>query len=171
MTGTVTVGGETIVVDQPSIRDRSWGPRDAVAARRMELMWCCASERNYFSVLSVSTHQPAQDPVFGVDDAVAFGYYCRDGESGLVTGGTCRVSERGSDLSARRAELHAIDDQGRVLDATGTNMNTLVWPVYDRTYQLCAGMKWTFDGVSAGGEDWSCMPTEQARALLRAGGR
>jgi len=171
MTGTVIVGGETIAVDQPSIRDRSWGPRDAVAARRMELVWCCASERNYFSVLSVSTQQPAEDPVLGVDDAVAFGYYCRDGESALVTGGTCRVSERGPDLSARRAELHAIDDRGRMLDATGTNLNTLVWPVYDRTYQLCAGMNWTFDGVSAGGEDWSCMPTEQARALLRARGR
>ena len=68
MTGTVTVGGETIAVDQPSIRDRSWGPRDAVAARRMELMWCCASERTYFSVLSVSTHRPAQDAVIGVED-------------------------------------------------------------------------------------------------------
>ena len=171
MTGTVTVGGEKIVVDHPSIRDRSWGPRDAVAARRMELMWCCASERNYFSVLSASKYQPAEDPVLGVDDAVAFGFYCRDGVSGLITGGTCRVSERGSDLSAQRAELHAMDDRGRVLDATGANLNTLVWPVYDRTYQLCAGMEWTFDGVTAGGEDWSCMPTEQARALLRARGR
>jgi hypothetical protein len=132
-------------------------------------MWSCASERNYFSVLSVSTHQPAEDQVFDVDDSVAFGYYCRDGESGLVTGGTCRVLERGPDLSARRAELHAVDDRGRVLEAAGTHLNTLVWPVYDRTYQLCAGMNWTFDGVSAGGEDWSCLPTEQARALLRSG--
>ena len=42
-----------------------------------------------------------------------------------------------------------------------------MWPVYDRTYQLCSGMEWTFDGVTAGGEDWSCIPTEQARAVLR----
>ncbi|MCV7102784.1 hypothetical protein [Mycobacterium palustre] len=171
MTGTVTVGGEVIVVDHPSIRDRSWGPRDAVAARRMELMWCCASERNYFSVLAVSANPPGADAVLAVDDAVAFGFYCRDAMGAFVTGGTCRVVERGHDLSARRAELHATDELGRKLDATGTNLNTLVWPVYDRTYQLCAGMEWTFDGVTAGGEDWSCMPTEQARALLRAGGR
>jgi hypothetical protein len=115
----------------------------------------------------VSNYPPAEDPILDTTDAVAFGLYCRDGVSGLITGGTCHVSERGSDLSARLAELHAIDDQGRALDAAGTNLNTLVWPVYDRTYQLCAGMQWTFDGVTAGGEDWSCMPTEQARAVLR----
>jgi hypothetical protein len=28
-------------------------------------------------------------------------------------------------------------------------------------------MEWSFDGVTAGGEDWSCLPTEQARAVLR----
>ena len=43
ITGAVVIDGERIEVDTTAIRDRSWGPRRAVAARRAELMWCVAS--------------------------------------------------------------------------------------------------------------------------------
>lgn len=168
MTGTVTIDGDVITVDAPSIRDRSWGPRDAVAARRMELLWCCDSPDNFFSVLTVSDQPPDSDPVHGTTDRVAFGYYGRDGETATVTGGTVRVLERGPDLRALRVELEATDESGRDLRAAGTGINALVWPVYDRTYQVCAGTSWTFDGVTATGEDWSCLPTELARRILRS---
>lgn len=168
LTGTVTVDGDTIPIDTGSIRDRSWGPRDASAARRMELLWCCASAENHFAVVTVSAEPPDDDPVLGTTDPVAFGYYTRDGVRGLVTGGSSRVHERGSDLRSRHVTLTAHDDQGRTLEAEGRGVNALVWPVYDRTYQVSAGTRWTFDGISYQGEDWTCMPTEQARRLLRA---
>jgi hypothetical protein len=168
MTGTVTIDGEAIEVDQPAIRDRSWGPRNAVAVRRMELLWCCASAENLFSVMSVSTHALDSDPVLGTTDQVVFGFYVRDGQGGYITGGTSRVLERGPDLRSLHVELDATDDHGRELHAEGRGVNALVWPVYDRTYQLCAATEWSFDGVRATGEDWSCMPTEQARRMLRA---
>lgn len=168
ITGTVEVGGERIEVDTTAIRDRSWGPRRAVAARRAELMWCAASGESSFSVYAVSTHGIDADPVLGTTDQVAFGHYTRDGVSAYITGGTSRVLERGPDLRPLAIELTAEDSLGRTLTATGRGLNALVWSVYDRTYQLPCTTEWEFDGQRTTGEDWSCIPTELARRLLRA---
>jgi len=51
----------------------------------------------------------------------------------------------------------------------GRCVNALVWSVYDRTYQLPCTTVWDFDGITAVGEDWSCIPTELARTMLRDG--
>jgi hypothetical protein len=168
ITGTVSIGGEVIDVDTTAIRDRSWGPRRAVAARRAELMWCAASGDNSFSVYSVSAHDLASDPILGTTDQVAFGHYTRDGESAYITGGTSRVTKRGPDLRPLAIELEAQDAIGRTLTATGRGLNALVWSVYDRTYQLPCTTEWEFDGLRTTGEDWSCIPTELARRALRA---
>jgi hypothetical protein len=167
ITGTIVIGDDTIEVDTTAIRDRSWGPRRAVAARRAELMWCAASAENAFSVYSVSPHDRDSDPILGTTDQVAFGHYTRDGEGAYITGGTSRVLERGADGRPLRMVLDAEDALGRRLHAEGVAVNALVWSVYDRTYQLPCTTWWEFDGVRATGEDWSCMPTEQARRLLR----
>ena len=167
ITGEIEIAGERIEVDTTAIRDRSWGPRDAVAARRAELMWCCAGAANSFSVYSVSTHDPADDPVLGTTDQVAFGHYTRDGEGAYLTDGTTRVTERGPDLRPLRMELEAEDSLGRTLHAEGRGLNALVWSVYDRTYQLPSTTLWSFDGVETTGDDWSCLPTELARRMLR----
>jgi hypothetical protein len=168
ITGTVELGGERIAVDTTAIRDRSWGPRRAVAARRAELMWCAASADNSFSVYSVSTHDAATDPIVGTTDQVAFGHYTRDGQSAYIAGGTSRVLERGPDLRPLTIELDAQDSLGRTLKATGHGLNALVWSVYDRTYQLPCTTEWEFDAQRTTGEDWSCIPTELARRTLRA---
>jgi hypothetical protein len=166
--GTVTIGEQVIEVDRPAIRDRSWGPRHAVAARRAELFWCAASAENSFSVYAVSAHDQGDDPLLGTTDTVAFGHYTRDGEGSYITGGTSRVLERGPDLRPLRVELDATDQLGRQLHAEGMGLNALVWSVYDRTYQLPCTTRWEFDGIIDTGEDWSCIPTELARRQLRA---
>jgi hypothetical protein len=169
-TGTITLpDNDVIEVDAFAIRDRSWGPRHATAARRAELMWCGASADSSFSVYSVSTHDGLDDPVLGTVDAVAFGHYTRDGVGGQVTGGTSRVLDRGPDGRPLRVVLDATDEHGRDLHAEGRCVNALVWSVYDRTYQLPCTTVWEFDGRTAVGEDWSCIPTELARRMLRDG--
>jgi hypothetical protein len=167
MTGTITIGDDRIDVDTGAIRDRSWGPRSAVAARRAELMWCAAAAGHGFSVYAVSPYE-TDDPVIGTEDVVAFGHYTRDGVSAHVTGGRSRVLERGRDGRPLRMVLDAIDDQGREVHAEGRAVNALIWSVYDRTYQLPCTTVWEFDGISAMGEDWSCIPTELARRFLRS---
>lgn len=167
LTGHITIGGDRIVVDGPAIRDRSWGPRSAVAARRAELMWCAAPGGSSFSVYSVSPHEVSADPVIGTTDTVAFGHYTRDGVGSTIVGGTSRVLDRGPDGRPLRMVLDATDALGRTLHAEGTGLNALVWSVYDRTYQLPCTTRWEFDGQTATGEDWSCLPTELARRLLR----
>jgi hypothetical protein len=166
--GTVTIGGEQIQVDNSAIRDRSWGPRRATAVRRAELMWCATpSAESAFSIYSVSPFEPDQDPILDTTDRIAFGFYRRDGVGSTIVSGTTRVSERGPDGRPLKMQIDGVDELGRELHATGRGLNALVWSVYDRTYQLPCTTVWEFDGQTATGEDWSCLPTELARRMLR----
>jgi hypothetical protein len=63
--------------------------------------------------------------------------------------------------------LDGTDALDRTLHAERSGLNALVWSVYDRTYELPCTTRWEFDGQTATGEDWSCIPTELARKLLR----
>lgn len=113
---------------------------------------------------------PGDDPVIGTSDQVAFGHYTREGEGSKIVGGTSQVTERGPDGRPLRVVLDATDELGRELHAEGRGLNALVWSVYDRTYQLPCTTAWEFDGLTATGEDWSCIPTELARRILRENG-
>jgi hypothetical protein len=98
-----------------------------------------------------------------------FGHCTRDGVGSTIVSGTSQVLQRGPDGRPLRIVLDAVDELGRTLHADGTGLNALVWSVYDRTYQLPCTTRWEYDGQIAVGEDWSCMPTELARRLLRGG--
>ena len=145
LTGEIAIDGSRIEVDTTAIRDRSWGPRSAVAARRAELMWCCASGQA--PSRSIRSAPTIPSPIRSRARPTRSRSATTPGTAGgQIAGGTSRVTERGPDGRPLRMELAATDELGRELHAEGRGLNALVWSVYDRTYQLPCTTLWEFDG-------------------------
>lgn len=169
MTGNLVVDGETIDIDCPAQRDRSWGVRNIVNNPRGEFVWAIG-ETSSFQVLAVNTLAPAVDPGTGTTEDVVFGYYVKDDEHGALTkgtGGTIEVTER--DASGRPVTLRvdATDSLGRRLEATGRVRSLLNWQGYSWLTIFWCLIEWEFDGQRAFGELQDYWPLHHARGFLR----
>lgn len=169
MKGSLTVSGQTIEIDCPAQRDRSWGVRNIVDNPRGEFVWAIG-ETSSFQVLAVNTLAPEADPGIGTVEDVVFGYYVKDGRSGALTkgsGGTIAVTER--DTTGRPVTLHiaTTDSLGRHLEATGRVRNLLNWQGYSWLTIFWCLVEWEFDGQRAYGELQDYWPLHHARRFLR----
>jgi hypothetical protein len=155
--GTVVLGGETIAVDAFGFRDRSWGVRSqfgpgltSSAARRGGYSYATASERDAFHSISMD---------FGSGCINIHGYLLRDGDWAKLTSGTREVVERDPVTGyPLRVVIDAVDESGRTLHAEGRCLNKLGLFLNPNLFTVNCLTEWTFDGVTAFGEDhdnWS----------------
>ena len=176
VTGSIVLDGEQMAVDCLSVRDRSWGPRpmgpdprtprpaDAPPrpAKRKRppegvgYPFATADERNGWLVYTRPT------VVDGVaNDEVSTGYLLRDGEYGHIVSGRRRTWLDPASRWLARIEVDAVDEHGRVLEATGELVSHHgADPVSSGTGLF----RWEWDGRSGWGED----QTYAAQGILDA---
>lgn len=170
MAGSIQADGENFKVDCWSNRDRSWGPRNVgiEGYPRSGFPWCIASDKHAFNIFSVNDLPAREDPVFGAVDRVICGWYLRDGLVGALVSGERRVIERDADGRPLKTQVKATDEHGRLLEADGTCTNWINWHGYPFLFQWWSLAKWSFDGVTAWGEEQDFYPLQAGRRLIRS---
>lgn len=166
MRGSIEVRGETIEIDGPAERDRSWGRRRVAGNPRGCFPWA-VTEDSGFHVLAIGDSPPDEDDGMGPDKIIT-GWHLKDGEMGSITSGERRILERGPDGRPLRTSVSATDSLGRELRAEGRTTNMLVWNGYSYLFQWWAQVEWQFDGQTAYGEEQDWWPLQQARQFMRA---
>jgi hypothetical protein len=157
--GTITLAGEVIAVDAYGFRDRSWGPRSqfgrgihGTPARSGGYSYATATERDAFHAITMD---------FGTGGLAIHGYILRDGTWSKVASGSRRVLERDPRTSYPTVvALDLVDEAGRSLHAHGRCLNGLGLFLNPNLYSVNCLTEWTFDGVTAFGEDhdnWSAI--------------
>jgi hypothetical protein len=155
--GTIVLDGEEIPVDAYGFRDRSWGPRTQFgrgihngASKSGGYSYATASENDAFHAITMD---------FGTGALAIHGYIIRDGERSKVKSGTRRVLARDATSAyPRRVALDLVDESGRELHAEGECRNGLGLFLNPNLYTVNCLTEWTFDGITAFGEDhdnWS----------------
>lgn len=165
--GTIVLDGETIPVDAFGFRDRSWGPRsqfgrgihgtDSVSGG---YSYATASEDLAFHAITM---------VFGTDSIAIHGYLLRDGTWSKLASGARQVLGRDATTGYPTAvAIHVVDELGRTLEATGRTLNGLGLFLNPNLYSVNCLTEWTFDGVSAYGEDHDNWSADGIRTFLRS---
>ena len=155
--GTIILDGEEIPVDAYGFRDRSWGPRTQFgrgihngASKSGGYSYATSSENHAFHAITMD---------FGAGALAIHGYIIRDGERSKVRSGTRQVLERDAHTAyPLRVALDLVDDSGRELHAEGECRNGLGLFLNPNLYTVNCLTEWTFDGITAYGEDhdnWS----------------
>jgi hypothetical protein len=156
-TGELTLHGERIAVDAYGFRDRSWGSRTqhgpgltGTSAEHGGYSYATASDRDAFHAITMD---------FGTGCIVIHGYLLRDGIWAKLAEGSREVIERDSTTGCpTRVRLTAVDSEGRSLLAEGEALNRLGFAINPNLWTWNCLTRWTFDGVTAYGEDhdnWS----------------
>ncbi len=164
--GTITIGGEEITVDSFGFRDRSWGVRSqfgqgihGTPARCGGYSYATASGRDAFHAITMD---------FGTGSMAIHGYLLRDGEWAKVASGSRRVLQRHPDTAYPTAvALDLVDEQGRDLHAEGRCLNGLGLFLNPNLYSVNCLTEWTFDGITAFGEDHDNWSATGIREFLR----
>jgi hypothetical protein len=155
--GIIILDGETIDVDAFGFRDRSWGPRSqfgrgmhGTAALAGGYSYATASEHNAFHAITMD---------LGGGSVALHGYLIRDGEWAKVVSGSRTVLERNASTAYPTAvALDLVDEAGRTLHAEGHCLNGLGLFLNPNLYTVNCLTEWSFDGITAYGEDhdnWS----------------
>jgi len=163
--GTIVLEGEEIPVDAFGFRDRSWGVRSQFGrgihgspAQSGGYSYATASDQDAFHAITMD---------FGSGSMAIHGYLLRDGEWAKVASGTRTVTERDDGTGYPRAVvLDLVDDRGRPLHAEGRCLNGLGLFLNPNLYTVNCLTEWSFDGISAYGEDhdnWSAYGIRHAR--------
>ena len=164
--GTVTLAGEDIPVDAFGFRDRSWGERSqfgrgihGTPAQHGGYSYATASERDAFHAVTMD---------FGTGCLAIHGYLVRDGVWSKVSSGTRQVRERdGRTAYPTVVSLDLVDELGRPLHAEGRCLNGLGLFLNPNLYSVNCLTEWTFDGVTAFGEDHDNWSATGIREFLR----
>ena len=164
--GTVTLAGEDIPVDAFGFRDRSWGERSqfgrgihGTPAQHGGYSYATASERDAFHAVTMD---------FGTGCLAIHGYLVRDGVWSKVSSGTRQVRERdGRTAYPTVVSLDLVDEMGRPLHAEGRCLNGLGLFLNPNLYSVNCLTEWTFDGVTAFGEDHDNWSATGIREFLR----
>jgi hypothetical protein len=167
-TGTIVLRGETIPVDSYGFRDRSWGVRRQFGqglagspARHGGYSYATASERDAFHTITMD---------FGSGMNSIHGYLLRDGQWAKLASATREVVERNASGFQQRLRIVGVDELGRELNAEGVCLNHIAFPINPNMFTINCLTEWTFDGVTAFGEDhdnWSAPAIRQfAREYL-----
>lgn len=165
-TGTIELRGETIPVDSYGFRDRSWGVRSQFGqglmtspARRGGYSYATASDRDAFHSITMD---------FGSGCISIHGYVLRDGVWSKLAKGRREVVERDAESGwATRVVLEGVDELGRELHAEGRTMNRLGFFLNPNLFTVNCLTEWTFDGVTAYGEDHENFSAAEIRRFSR----
>lgn len=164
--GTIVLHGEEIAVDSYGFRDRSWGPRPQYGqgihggqTMRGGYSYATASERDAFHTITMD---------FGSGCISIHGYLLRDGEWAKLASGKREVTERDEQGFPTRVVIDAVDALGRELHAEGRMQNSLAFLINPNLFTINCLTEWTFDGVTAWGEDHDNHSFPSARRLFRA---
>ena len=105
---------------------------------------------------------------FGTGCISIHGYLLRDGEWAKVASGTRdgRGARRARVPDAGRASM-LVDELGRELHAEGRLHNSLAFLINPNLFTINGLTEWTFDGVTAWGEDHDNHSFPDARRLFR----
>jgi len=163
--GTIVLHGEEIPVDSYGFRDRSWGPRSQYGqgihgggSMRGGYSYATASERDAFHAITMD---------FGTGCIAIHGYVLRDGEWSKVKSGAREVVERDDQGFPVRVVLDLVDELGRDLHAEGRLQNSIAFMINPNLFTINGLTEWTFDGVTAWGEDHDNHSFPAARRLFR----
>ena len=165
--GTIVLDGEVIPVDSYGFRDRSWGPRSQFGeamhgSASGGYSYATASERDGFHAITMDF----DGTCMGIH-----GYVLRDGTWSKLASATRDVVTRDPDSGfPQRVVLDLVDELGRTLHAEGTCLNGLVVPLNPNLLTINCLTKWTFDGVTAFGEDhdnWSAASMRRFQRRFR----
>jgi hypothetical protein len=148
--GSLSVGGEEVVVDGPGLRDRSWYVRQDRRTLRAGYTYAVVDEGEHLVVHSRAAGEADATTVLG-------GYLQRDGRKADLVGGTRTVTSR------RRGHpdellVEATDADGRTVTATGTAFASLASQSTPGMFAWMTMCRWSVDGRDAVGEDhdvWS----------------
>jgi hypothetical protein len=167
--GTIHLHGERIEVDSFGFRDRSWGVRSQFGpgltssrATRGGYSYATASERDAFHTITMD---------FGSGCVSIHGYLLRDGTWSKLASGRREVLERDAATGYPTAvQVEGTDELGRELHAEGRCLNRLGLFLNPNLFTVNCLTEWTFDGVTAFGEDhdnWSAPAIRRhARSFL-----
>jgi hypothetical protein len=168
-TGTIQLHGERIEVDSFGFRDRSWGVRSQFGpgltsshATRGGYSYATASERDAFHTITMD---------FGSGCVSIHGYLLRDGTWAKLASGRREVLERDAATGYPTVvQVEGTDELGRELHAEGRCLNRLGLFLNPNLFTVNCLTEWTFDGVTAFGEDhdnWSAPAIRRhARSFL-----
>lgn len=164
-TGTIVLRGETIPVDAYGFRDRSWGVRSQFGpglagspARRGGYSYATASDRDAFHTITMD---------FGSGCQSIHGYLLRDGVWAKLTSAVREVVKRDDRGFQTQVRIDGVDQLGRELHAEGTCLNHLAFPINPNLFTINCLTAWTFDGVTAYGEDHDNWSAPAIRAFAR----
>ena len=163
--GTIVLHGEEIPVDSYGFRDRSWGPRSQYGqgihggqTTRGGYSYATASERHAFHTITMD---------FGNGCISIHGYLLRDGEWAKLQSGSRTVTERDEEGFPLTVEFDGVDTLGRSIHAVGRTQNSLAFMINPNLFTINCLTEWTFDGVTAWGEDHDNYSFPAARRLFR----
>ena len=164
--GTIRLAGEELTVDAFGFRDRSWGERSqfgrgihGTPARCGGYSYATASERHAFHAITLD---------FGTGSLAIHGYVLRDGVWSKVSSGSRRVLARHEHTAYPTAvAVDLVDELGRALHAEGRCINGLGLFLNPNLYSVNCLTEWTFDGVTAFGEDHDNWSATGIREFLR----
>jgi hypothetical protein len=165
--GSITLGGEEIPVDAFGFRDRSWGPRaqfgvgiHGTPAIHGGYSYATASERDAFHAITMD---------FGAGCDAIHGYVVLDGQRATVASGRRTVTDRdpatGYPLGV---QLDLVDTAGRSLHAEGRCLNGLGLDLNPNLFSINCLTEWTFEGITAFGEDHDNWSATGIRRFLRS---
>ena len=165
-TGTIVLAGEEIAVDAYGFRDRSWGPRTQFGqgltggvAPNGGYSYATASARDAFHTITMNY---AGDGCRSIH-----GYLLRDGEWSKLASGLREVLERDDRGHPTRVVVDAVDELGRELHADGRGLNAATIMLNPNLMTVNCLFEWTFDGVTAYGEDHDNWSVPAGRRFFR----
>jgi hypothetical protein len=154
--GTLVIRGEQMKVDSFGFRDRSWGPRTQFGpgltggpCPHGGYSYATSSERDGFHTITMD---------WGEGMKSIHGYLNRDGVWAKLASAERTVLERNAEGFPTHVLIEGVDEQGRTLTARGTGHNGLSFFINPNMFTMNCLFEWTFDGVTAWGEDhdnWS----------------
>jgi hypothetical protein len=165
--GTIVLQGEEIAVDAFGFRDRSWGVRSQFGQGLMT----STAPRGGYSYATASPADAFHSITLAFDDGECInihGYLLRDGEWSKLASGRREVAERDRDTGyPLRVVVEGVDELGRTLHAEGTCRNGLGFTINPNLFTVNCLTEWTFDGVTAFGEDHDNWSAAAARRFFK----
>jgi hypothetical protein len=164
--GTIVLHGDEIAVDAFGFRDRSWGPRDQFGpdlhhsgAASGGYSYATASADDAFHLISMD---------FGTGCIGIHGFVVRDGTWAKAVSGTRTVEARDGRGHPTRVTVEVVDELGRTIHAEGRMVNAIALFLNPNLFTINCLTEWTFDGVTAWGEDHDNHSAPAGRRLMRA---
>jgi hypothetical protein len=165
--GSIRLDGEEIAVDAFGFRDRSWGPRPQLgrgihgtSARQGGYSYATASGEDAFHAITMD---------FGTGSLAIHGYVLREGTWSKVASGRRTVTARDPDTAYPRAvAIDLVDELGRDLHAEGQCLNGLGLHLNPNLYSVNCLTEWSFDGITAFGEDHDNWSADGISRFLRS---